>query len=133
VQFNHATTAGSLMQSIHILSYQSKLRDALLELGQRAMTGVGFSLRDQLAPPCVPFPHQLRISPEGGGGRQLFGIESGPSPVCFAKRLRRSAKSRRRSAQYATRASRSPPEITWLHPVQIKAGFCSFFVTTCAA
>jgi hypothetical protein len=135
VQFNHATTAGSLMQSIHILSYQSKLRNALLELGQRAMTRVGFSLRDQLAAPRVPFPHQLWISPEGGRGREFFGIEPSPKPgLGFAKRGH-SALGRNPGASQHSNAPRASQlldhlrrEITRLHCVPIKAGYCSFFV-----
>lgn len=64
VQFNHTLAARSLVQPIHILGDQCKIRCQAFPFRQRQMTGIGRGLLHQLTPPGIPLPHQPGIPPK---------------------------------------------------------------------
>src|SRR5688572_33273529 len=50
------------------------------------MSGIGATLRNQVAPPVVPLPDQTRIAGEGLGSGKLFGPVLPPQTVRTAER-----------------------------------------------
>jgi len=64
VHLEDGFAARPVMQSIHVLRREGKVRNLLLEACKRVMTGVRLSLSDDAPPPGIPFPNQGRIARE---------------------------------------------------------------------
>jgi hypothetical protein len=81
VNFEDVVAAGSLMQAIDVLRH-----DRQAPRGNRFVSRVRIRLRDKLAPPVIPFPHQLRIARECFLGREFLGTERSPQSTRAAER-----------------------------------------------
>src|SRR5262249_9162048 len=85
VELEGSATARPFMQSIDVLRNQCEVAGGSLELNQGPMSGVGFGLSDERAPPVVPLPNQARIFCEGLGCCQIFGLVLLPETVRAAE------------------------------------------------
>ena len=61
------------MQAIHVLRDEREVRDTLLHLRQREVTGVRLHATHFFAAHGVPVPDQFRVARERFGGGQIFG------------------------------------------------------------
>jgi len=69
MKFDEAPTPRSPVEPIDILGDQQEVGEMPLHVNQGVMGRVWLRGRDALPPPVVPFPYQLRVFPEGLGGR----------------------------------------------------------------
>ncbi len=77
---------GPFMEAVDILRDEREIDLALRQLGQREMTGIGLSGRDQPATPVIPLPDEARVSPEGFGRGEILGPEIAPQAAVATKR-----------------------------------------------
>jgi len=76
------------MQRIDILGHHRHLAVILLlEMGERAMSGVGRNVRAAEASPgvVVEIEHFLLVAMPGLDGRDVLQVDAGPQPVLVAK------------------------------------------------
>ena len=87
MKFDDVPAASTLMEAIHVLSDEMELREEVLHFCQREVRRVGFRIRNQFAPPIIPFPNQARIAPESTRSRKVFRTVLRPeSGLCISER-----------------------------------------------
>ncbi len=78
MQFDDRLAAGRRMQAVYILRYQCELRHFLFQGCQCQVPGIGSCRCNQLAPPVIPAPDEVRIAFESLGCCQVFRIVACP-------------------------------------------------------
>src|SRR6266849_2227171 len=86
MQFENSAAAGAVVQAVHVLRNQSKIALLALELDQGEMPAIGRRLRDQPAPPVIPFPHQTGVASECLRRSQFLRLMFLPEALIASKR-----------------------------------------------
>ena len=102
VQFQDASAAGHIVQTVDVLCDQSEVRLLNLQPHQRRMAGIRPGLLDAYPPPVVPFPNQARIARESLRRRQVLGLVLFPHAAGSAKGRDTALRGDPRSGQHAT-------------------------------
>ena len=86
MEFEYSSTAGAIVQSIHILRDQSEVRFLDFEFDERAMPRIRQRLRDGLPAPVIPLPDQARVAQECFGRGKILGLVVFPKALVSPER-----------------------------------------------
>ena len=78
VKFDDPPAASAVVQAVHVLGDESKLRKKPFHFHERPVGGIGLRGGEEFAAPFIPLPDEARVTTERARRGEVFGLVSCP-------------------------------------------------------